>query len=159
MIIVMTGLPGSGKSTAAKRLLDEHLKTPYTQAAIVSADDFFTADDGTYEYILEARGVAHQICFRRFEEYCARFRQQDLIVVDNTNLTNLERANYIETAAGHGHTGKVVHVRCPLEICIARRDSNNPLNIHPVPPEVIQDMAARFQDPLVGWELQVVDNA
>lgn len=159
MIIVMTGLPGSGKSTAAKKLLDEHLKTPFTQAAIVSSDDFFTADDGTYDFKLDARPVAHQLCFRRFNEYCARFRQRDLIVVDNTSLTNSERSRYIDVGASYGHTCRLVHVRCPIEICIARRDPSNPDNRHHVPADVILGMAATFQAPLVEWELQVIDNA
>lgn len=158
MIIVMSGMPGSGKSTAVKRMVDEHLKQPFTQAAVVSADDFFTSEDGTYDFILEARGVAHQLCFQRFQQYCKRFRPQDLIVVDNTALTNKERARYIDEAALHGHAVKLVLVRCPIEICIARRDPRDPKNRHPIPPETLLDMAKLFQEPRPEWVVEVFDN-
>lgn len=158
MIIVMSGLPGSGKSTAVKQLLAEHLRRPFTQADVVSADDFFTGEDGTYDFVLEARGTAHKLCFDRFRELCVRFRPQDLIVVDNTSLTNKERANYIEEAALHGHSAKLVIVRCPVDVCCARRDPANPDNKHPIPAETIHEMAAVFQEPRPEWTVQVFDN-
>lgn len=158
MIIVMSGIPGSGKSTTVKRLVAEHLQRPFTQADVVSADDFFTDDDGTYDFVLEARGTAHKLCFDRFRELCIRFRPQDLIIVDNTSITNKERALYIEEAALHGHTAMVCVIRCPLDVCVARRDPANPDNKHPIPAEVIREMARLFQEPRSEWTVQVFDN-
>jgi tRNA uridine 5-carbamoylmethylation protein Kti12 len=158
MIIVMTGLPGSGKSTAVKQLVAEFLSNNlYTQAAVVSSDDFFTDDDGTYDFKLEARPVAHQMCWHKFNEYLGRFRAKDLIVVDNTNLTNDDRGRYMEAALQHGHAARLVHVKCPIEVCIARRDPSNPKNVHQIPAETLHEMAARFQAPRPEWDYHVVE--
>jgi predicted kinase len=140
MIKILVGLPGSGKSTLAKRLVDEHLTTPYTQAAIVSADDFFTDEDGTYHYIPTAIGQAHTLCYDRFQEFAKRFRNKDLIVVDNTHLTEGERRPYITAAEALGHDVQVVYIPCDLETSLAR-------NVHHVPVEIIEEMVSKLDVP------------
>jgi tRNA uridine 5-carbamoylmethylation protein Kti12 len=150
MIILMVGTQGSGKSYQAKRLAEEHLKTvPYSQTAIVSADDFFVEDDGSYVYDSSKIGVAHSTCFRKFLEYMTRFRDKDLVVVDNTNMANWERTPYTMVGEAFGHKVKVVHVLCDPEICISR-------NTHAVPADVILATAARYENPFPWWEFEEV---
>lgn len=151
MIVLMIGLPGSGKSYLAKRLVADHLKQPFTQAAIVSADDFFTDDDGSYQHIASAIGNAHMSCKSRLQEFAKKFKDSDLIVVDNTNLIRKDRDNYLEAVADSGHTVAMIYVRCPIETCIAR-------NVHQVPEQYIRDHALMIQEPEPGPNYHVIDN-
>jgi len=148
----MIGLQGSGKSFQAKKLVADHLKAvPFSQAAVVSADDYYVDEDGVYRYDPALIGEAHAECFRKFVEYVGRFRaDKDLVVVDNTNMCNWERSPYMMLARALGHKTKLVHVRCDPEIC-ARR------NTHGVPAETIFDQAKRLETPFPWWDFEVVD--
>ena len=56
-VIIMRGLPGSGKSTEAKSYILTH------GAVVVSADDFFMVA-GKYRYNPAKIGDAHVACMR-----------------------------------------------------------------------------------------------
>jgi hypothetical protein len=62
---------------------------------IVSADHFFTQDDGTYNWFSEGLHRAHRACFDKFENALALRRD---VVVDNTNLKHRTRRDYLEAA-------------------------------------------------------------
>ncbi len=49
LVIMMIGLPGSGKSTEAKRLADEYVDAGRV-VEICSTDAFFTGADGVYRF-------------------------------------------------------------------------------------------------------------
>lgn len=152
MIIVMIGLPGSGKSFHAKRLVEEHLKTPYSQAAIVSADDYFVGEDGVYRYEPTQIVAAQHSCFRNFLGFASTFKaDKDLIVVDNTNLRNWHRSPYMMLGMALGHQTKLVHVTCALETCVKR-------NTHDVPSEKLEDMFKSVEMPLPWWTYEVLEN-
>jgi tRNA uridine 5-carbamoylmethylation protein Kti12 len=152
MIIVMIGLPGSGKSFHAKRLAEEHLKTPYSQAAIVSADDYFVSEDGVYRHDATLIGAAHNACFRKFLGFASTFKaDKDLIVVDNTNLSNWQRSPYMMLGMALGHQTKLVHVQCAVQTCIQR-------NTHGVPTEALEKMFNYLEMPLPWWTYEILEN-
>lgn len=152
MIIVMAGLPGSGKSFHAKRLIAEHLeKNPQTQGVIVSADDYFLDSAGEYVFDAAKLNEAHLSCFKKFSERAAAFSENDLIVVDNTNTKNWERSPYLVQGAAMGHSVKIVRVTCDVGVCVQR-------NTHSVPKSTILRMAEFFEKPLPWWSYEEITN-
>ena len=92
-IIVLQGVSGSGKSTAAKAAA-QGFRVAGRSVAIVSADDYFMrvhVDGSTsYEFDPSKLGEAHASCFRRYLD--ALQTGVDVIFVDNTSTTTMEVA-------------------------------------------------------------------
>ena len=88
-IIIMRGLPGSGKSTKARKL------STLIGAVIVSADDWYTLPDGTYAYNPKQIQFAHAAC-----QFAARaaLRSRFPVIVDNTNIQKRHVKPYLDLA-------------------------------------------------------------
>jgi predicted kinase len=84
ILTILRGLPGSGKSTAIRRLTGHPV--------VFSADHFFLTKDGTYNFdparIGEAQTACQQACLR------AMTRGEPHVVVDNTNTRKWEYSLY-----------------------------------------------------------------
>lgn len=150
-VIIMRGLPGSGKTHYAQDLVVQRRKLKHS-AAIVSADDFFNRwDKQTEKYIYEfdprKLGQAHAACMLKFitdlnDEY-------ELVIVDNTNIRVWEFQHYVAAARALGYG---VSIRLPpghypdpdnmplryIKECAQR-------NTHNVPFEAIVSMAAQWE--------------
>lgn len=124
MVIIMLGVPGSGKSTHAKAL----------QLPIVSADDAFVGDDGVYRFNPADLPKAHASCLRRFVELVQHGMD---VVVDNTNTSVAEIAPYAALAQAYGHELRLLRVECDPEVAATR-------NVHGVPAETVRAMHARL---------------
>lgn len=96
-LLIMRGIPSSGKSTTIKQLV------PNDQ--IFSADKFFERS-GTYVFDRNLLGVAHNTCKSGVEK--AMSDGKTPIAVDNTNTTVKEVVPYIDLAEKYGY--KVVFV-------------------------------------------------
>ena len=155
MIVIMIGLPGSGKSFHAKRLIAEHLSDTSSgprQAAIVSADDFFLDRHGVYRYDAGKIGDAQSACFESFLRHASTFdSKRDLVVVDNTNMTNWERTPYFMVGQALKHAVRFVQVRRDILTCISA-------NTHGVPAEAILWKWKTSEPPLPWWNVEVIDN-
>ena len=79
LIVLMRGLPGSGKSTFARELWFHAMTDGFT-AEIVSADFWFQRLEG-YRFVGSQILNAHAWCKQRFEAAVAR--QVHVIIVDN----------------------------------------------------------------------------
>jgi MoxR-like ATPase len=132
-LFIIRGLPGSGKTTLA-----ESLATPYGTAttgaplpAMFAADDFFTAEDGTYtfrpEHIADAHGECQANVRRAMRDGC------DRIAVHNTFTQAWEAEPYRNLAAEFGYS--VFVLTC----------ENDFGNIHEVPETAIEIMAERWE--------------
>ena len=132
-LVIMRGLPGSGKSTSARAIAEED------GGIVLSADDFFMVD-GEYLFRRELLGEAHLYNQERVEK--AMQMGITPVVVDNTNITASETNVYVRLASKFGYSVKYAEPQTAWKFDVkelARR------NAHGVPEDVIQRMLDRWQ--------------
>lgn len=139
-VVILRGLPGSGKSHYARQLVDANVARDKFHNIIVSADNYFVDFDGSYKFNPTELGDAHDACYRQFASYVPR-AQFDLIVVDNTNTQAYEIAPYYVVANYYGADVRVAEVVCDPEIAFSRQTHN-------VPRHVWSRMAENMKNPL-----------
>lgn len=117
-LILVRGLPGSGKSTIAKQLDGIHLE----------ADQYFMID-GEYQFDVYKLRQAHEWCQ---SETRLHLRRGFDVVVSNTFTTIKELRPYFEIAQEFGIVPNVI---------VAQGDFGS---VHAVPEETLARMRARF---------------
>ena len=129
-LILLRGLPGSGKTTLAKIILQ--LRST-DEPEVLSADDFFEDKEGDYNFDPTKLKEAHNYCQFRCSE---RMRQQKAkIVVANTFTQEWEMDEYFKMAERYNYR---VHT-----VVVENRHGNG--NVHGVPENKLQQMKDRFQ--------------
>ena len=127
-LIIIRGLPGSGKSSLASQL-SESGKYP-----VYSIDDYFTdSKTGEYKFEFEKNHLAYKLC----EENTLKSMQliHEKIFIDNCFTLEWELEPYIKLAAQHHYR---VHV-----ITVENRHEGK--NVHEIPLEQIKKMAGKFK--------------
>lgn len=138
-VIIMQGVPGSGKSTYCHKLGPHHS---------VSADKHFMLN-GRYIFDVSKLGAAHASCLRQYVELL-RGKTDFPIVVDNTNTRVEEIAPYYALAEAYGYRVKIVRIDCDVEVAAAR-------NVHGVPRDNVYQMAQNISaiEMPKRWKLEV----
>ena len=129
-IVVLVGLPGSGKSTYIEQAGGHGLSSDAIRKLL--------ADDETDQTI-------HARVFQTLR-YLLEQRLEigrPLTYIDATNLTPDERRPYIEIARAHGCEIEAVFLDVPLEVCRERNAARNRV----VPDQALAQMAARLTPP------------
>lgn len=126
-LILVRGLPGSGKSTFAKSLGGSHIET-----------DMFFMQDGEYKFDGAKIKEAHEWCQSEVNNMMIlnhTTRANKRIVVSNTFTQEWEMKPYYEMAEGFGYT--------VFSLVVENRHGGE--NIHGVPAEVMDRMEKRFE--------------
>ena len=128
-VIIIRGLPGSGKSELA-----EFLVNGLENAAHCEADTFFIDEDGEYEFNPQKIKAAHAYCLSKFKGYV--YEQRPLIVVSNTST---ERKKEWEVYYAHAkENGYKIHV-------VIKENYHEGISSHGVPRHKMNQMAERFE--------------
>lgn len=155
---IMGGVPGSGKSTAARAIAQSQTDVPgefWTEdnvtyygvryidgrvdikAAIHSTDEYFMRD-GVYRFNPKLLGKNHNANYKAF-----RTSLTDgipIVICDNTNTQRKEWGKYAREAEQQGYI--VVHATLPHP----HPDVAAKRNTHGVPKDAIERMISRWQD-------------
>jgi predicted kinase len=120
-LVLIRGLPGSGKSTIAKNLIGWywHVET-----------DQFWMDGDEYKFDMSRIKEAHQWCQDKTK---SMLNMGQSVVVSNTFTTAFELLPYFDIAKEFGIKPQVLLAQGQFG------------NIHNVPDEVLGKMAARFE--------------
>ena len=124
-LILIRGLPGSGKSTMARKMA-----LAINGYVHLESDMYFIDHKGEYVFNPEKLKDAHRWC-QESARVC--LNSGDDVIVSNTFTQKWEMQPYIEMAAACGAV---------VEIQVARGDFEN---THGVPPEAIERMRARWE--------------
>jgi predicted kinase len=126
-LIILRGLPGSGKSTLAKELSEEG-KYP-----VFSVDDFFTDENGTYNFQFEKNHLAYKACEQNVKQ--RMLAGVTKIFVDNVFSLEWEIEPYFKLASEHNYRVFVVTVE----------HRHHGKNIHEVSGEQLKKMAEKYK--------------
>lgn len=122
-LIIIRGLPGSGKTTLARefaaRGYDHH-----------EADQYFERDNGRYEFVPSRIGRAHEWCQNKVKGSLSAGHN---CVVANTFSRKWEIQPYIDMAHEFGATTKIIEAKGEWK------------NIHGVPEGVVEKMRLRWE--------------
>ena len=123
-LYIVRGLPGSGKSSLAKKVTE----------SVYSADDFFTNKKGEYNFNAKLLGKAHEWCWGKVRD--AMFIGANAVAVANTFTQAWEAEKYYQIAEEYGYYVFVIECQ------------NDFGNVHDVPQESIDAMKERWEKDL-----------
>jgi predicted kinase len=126
-LILLRGVPGSGKTTLAESLIRGR------DAVHCEADQSFIDEAGVYRFdftrLREAHEECQTKCRRAMEDGC------ELIVVSNTFTMEWELSHYLDFAREYGYR--------VFSVIVENRHGGD--NVHGCPPEKVEMMRERFE--------------
>ena len=119
-VLVLQGLPGSGKSTWWREY--------FQSASVLSADNFFFDEDRRYRFDRTKLGEAHNWCMKEFLKALEDpNRKHKTIIVDNNNLSVAEASPYMSLPGCFNRHAVLLTFHCPIEVCIRRQTKHIPV--------------------------------
>ncbi len=136
--VLMVGVPGSGKTTHARELVERMAFGG--PVAYICPDDLRLAHCGDASDQSKNGWIFGTALPALMKDAASR---GDQIVIDATNVTRKARAPLLELATTLGYRREVHVMVVPLKVCLSRNAARDRI----VPPEVIQRMLAQYQEP------------
>ncbi len=117
LVIILRGLPGSGKSTLVKE--SKEIRQSQNEASIVicGADEYFENSQSGYSYSGSELAAAHAYCRNKFLN--AIEDGVECIVIDNTNSQTWEYHVYKRIGRLCGYDARVLEIGCINESILA----------------------------------------
>jgi DNA-nicking Smr family endonuclease/predicted kinase len=138
VVVIIRGLPGSGKSFLAHQLIEETVKNRIGH--VFSADDFFMTNRGVYKYDGSKIGEAHAQTLRLFTQSAAKGTSP--LIVDNTNLEYWNTFGYLQAAVQYFYHIEFMEPATPWKFKEGILASKNQ---HSVPVDKIKLMKERYE--------------
>jgi tRNA uridine 5-carbamoylmethylation protein Kti12 len=126
ILIIVRGIPGSGKSTFAKEIVKM-----FPDNSIHWESDMFYMHNGVYCWKPTIAHLGHRWCENKVKQ---SFNDKDIVIVSNTFTTSSEMKPYVDFAHENGITVQYVRMANEFE------------NEHGVPESTLEKMKARFVD-------------
>lgn len=117
----MRGQPGAGKSF--------YVTKHFPLATVCSADHYMVDMYGDYKFDVNKLGQAHAACYGKFVN--ALEENDDLVVLDNTNIKTAWFKEYLDSAKEYEYEVKIIRIICEPKLAYMR-------NQHDVPFEKVQ---------------------
>ena len=139
-MVLMVGIPGSGKSTFAKKI---QASNRFLNSVVIRETDEYFVDATTKKYNFDASKLAE------YHALCQKMTEFDLgdghdVIVANTNLSKWERKHYFDIARRCG---------CSVMVIIMQKQYGN---IHAIPEDRIKLMQEKFE-PISSDELDGIE--
>jgi len=131
ILVLLRGLPGSGKSSFAKHM--------WSDFVICEADQFFYDQEGNYNFDPSKLRDAHKYCKDKVETFMSDNEKNSQfypeIVVSNTFTREWEMDEYFKLAKKYNYQ--------VVSLIVENRHGNK--NVHGVPDSKIEEMRNRFE--------------
>lgn len=155
VMVLLRGLPGSGKSHLAQHLLNTTVPSVQCETFIFSTDDYFVRNcNGTYNFIPTLLSEAHG--WNQQRVFTAAERGVSPIIVDNTHTQSWEMRPYLFAAVKYGYILETLEPNTPWAFNVSELARRNK---HSVPRQKISDMQQRYEHNLTGTALLNLYNA
>lgn len=134
IILIMIGLPGSGKSTFAR-----HVKYDGLPKYILSQDDYLYDGFGVYKWSPQSVQKSVKWNFDRFTK-AVEDESDKVIIVDNTNLKKSYIKKYAELGIKHGYQVYLIFMEEDDKKVLMKRGTHN------VPESTMDKMITNFRE-------------
>uniref|UniRef100_A0A6V7L1S7 Smr domain-containing protein n=1 Tax=Bracon brevicornis TaxID=1563983 RepID=A0A6V7L1S7_9HYME len=149
ILILLRGLPGSGKSHLSRQLIANNVSDPCPDNFTFSTDDYFIKlGRGVYQF--DARKLEEAHVFNQTRVFTAMRKGLTPIIIDNTNTQAWEMRPYAAKAVEYGYIVETLEPNTPWAFNpkeLAKK------NVHGVPRNKIEAMLDRFEHGITGEKL------
>ena len=137
-LIILIGIPGSGKSTFAKNYSENN------KNFVVLSSDAMRAEFGKGEEDLSVTGLVFKILKQRVEHF---MQNKTPLIVDATNIDVKSRKDYIQSASKFGYEIIAYDFQCTKEQALKRNIDRGAKGGRNVPEFVLDKMLLKYVAP------------
>lgn len=149
MLYIMSGIPGSGKSTYAREVVDQNIKWTKKSATILTPDEFRFVLTGK-----EFHAPAEDMVWATVKTTAKVLLNTDQdVIIDATALTKHRRSEWVHIAKTYGVWCYAIAMITPLEMC----KENNFKRDRAVPKDVLNRQISQYTIPTVAEGFATID--